>query len=152
MRNSAPLRSANFTGSTTAAAVLLLCCCCAAGAGAGAAAAAAAAAAGVADAAAAAAAGGVSAAPQWTESSAEIPMADRRWSSLPLSVPFPRRPNPTTVTSSLRPRNEGTPAAASKSARVQPFKCSQQVARNEASPSANPYNKKIAASGGPSMA
>jgi len=28
---------------------------------------------------------------------------------------------------SLRPRNEGTPAAASESARVQPFKCSQQV-------------------------
>jgi hypothetical protein len=27
----------------------------------------------------------------------------------------------------LRPRNEDTPAAAAKSARVQPFKCSQQV-------------------------
>ena len=54
-------------------------------------------------------------------------MGDRRWSSLPLPVPFPCRPNPTTVTSSLRPRNEVTPAAAFKSARVQPFKCSKQV-------------------------
>jgi hypothetical protein len=27
----------------------------------------------------------------------------------------------------LRPRNEGPPAAASEAARVQPFKCSQQV-------------------------
>jgi hypothetical protein len=54
-------------------------------------------------------------------------VGDRRWSSLPLPVPFPCRPNPTTVTSSLRPRNEVTPAAAFKSARVQPFKCSKQV-------------------------
>jgi hypothetical protein len=110
MMNSAPLRSANFTGSTTAAAMLLLCCCCVAGVGAAGVAGAAAVAA-----AAAAAGAGVSAALQWTESSAEIPMADRRWSSLPLSVPFPRRPNPTTVTSSLRPRNEETPAVLSLS-------------------------------------
>jgi hypothetical protein len=99
MRNSA---SANFTETTTAAAVLVLCWCCAAGAGAGAGV-------GAAGAAGAAAGAGVGAAPQWTESSREIPMADRRWSSLPLSVPFPRRPNPTTVTSlslslSLSPR------------------------------------------------
>jgi hypothetical protein len=128
MMNSAPLRSANFTGSTTAAAMLLLCCCCVAGVGAAGVAGAAAVAA-----AAAAAGAGVSAALQWTESSAEIPMADRRWSSLPLSVPFPRRPNPTTVTSSLRPRNEETPAVLSLSLSLSPCDSPWSTAAGRAS-------------------
>ena len=54
-------------------------------------------------------------------------MGDRRWASLSLSVVFPRRPNPTSVSPPLRPRKEETTAAAFESARVQPFNCSQQT-------------------------
>ena len=45
----------------------------------------------------------------------------------PLPVPFPRRPNLITVSQSLRPLSEETAAAGSESARVQPFRCSQQI-------------------------
>jgi hypothetical protein len=72
---------------------------------------------------------------------AEIPLIDRRcrfavapWSSLPLPVPFPRKPNPTTVSPWLRRRDEETPAATSprqKNRRLRrselASKCSQQV-------------------------
>ena len=39
---------------------------------------------------------------------------------IPMAEPYKYSP-------CLRPRNEGPPAAASEAARVQPFKCSQQV-------------------------
>jgi hypothetical protein len=59
---------------------------------------------------------------------AEIPLADRRcrFAFAAQSVPFHRKPNLSTVSPSLRPRCEETLAAASDSARVQPFKCSRQ--------------------------
>ena len=82
--------------------------------------------------------------PRCSLSNGRFPVAHRRWSGQFAVAPTPQKAlagaecfgsaaaeipvaEPYKYSPWLRPRNEGTPAAVSKSARVQPFKCSKQV-------------------------